>query len=177
MKKSWVLIIILSLVFLLPLLAMFLPGYLGARLVAPEAELKYNLHEIQNALRAYSIKHKGNYPADISILVNDKYINDWPQNPILKHTQKMHPVGFGDPESQGNFTYLPVKINDVIIGYYLFAYGFEKKINNDIDINKDGKPENVIIILSGPKNSKLPPIKEMLKSLHGDASPGAVTAS
>jgi uncharacterized protein YneF (UPF0154 family) len=161
MKKDWTLIIAIIFIILFVCGGMFIPGYYKAGFYAPEAELKSNLHQIQIGLKKYATDHEGHYPVNIEEILTVKYLSDWPYNPILKHKIRMVPISYGSEPSEGNFTYLPVYSNDLIAGYYLFAYGYKKIFDSDLDINGDGILDNVIIVISSGKD--LPQLKELLK--------------
>ena len=61
-------------------------------------------------------------------------------------------IGFGQEPYEGNFTYLPVNIEGKIAAYYLIGYGSSSK--SGIDVNKDGFPDHVIMVLDGVGYSK-----------------------
>ncbi|MCH7472935.1 hypothetical protein IIA79_08300 [bacterium] len=151
-----------------------LPSLLTIKPKVKEAEVKVNLHSIQLALERYATDSPGNvYPLTIrggdaiqgeDELSNNGYMPSYPVNPISEDSAKMHNIAFGDPDFEGNFTYIPVESNGLVKGYYLFGYGFGE--NDGEDVNGDGKPDHVIAVLSsGSSHSSNADVWPELKDL------------
>jgi len=145
-------------------------GYCGASWYAKSAELKSNVHTIQIALERFAGEHDGIYPPNTKLLLQEGYLVEFPDNPLIKGIQPMHEISFGDKPFQGCFTYIPVKIDGKIQAYYLFAYGFEKRPYRDpkdlfLDVDKDGKHDWVIIVVESDNEqvrSLMPSLEELL---------------
>jgi hypothetical protein len=111
-----------------------------------EIEVKANLHTLQIAVDRYGFDHQGHYPRQIQDLVTEKYILAFPENPFDK--QPMRSVRIGDPDFEGNFTYEPVIVSGEVTGYNLYVYGSRRTAGQDI--NSDGIPDHVILVLQNP---------------------------
>ena len=146
------------------------PSYQFGKYRAVEAETKSNLHTIKTALERYSSSHDNRYPGNINLLYKEEIIHILPHNPFKKNKANIEEIAFGQDDFEGNFTYLPVEIDGSIKGYYLFCYGWRK--NPGQDINNDGIPDHVILVLksefmSESENAengvdKLPPVEDLL---------------
>jgi len=110
---------------------------------AAEAQVKANLHTIQITLERYGIDHGDRYPGEINDLIKSDYLTSFPINPFSRG--QMQEVDFGDPNFEGNFTYVPVIVSGEVIGYNLLGYGARQ--TDGLDINDDGVPDHVIINL------------------------------
>ena len=109
-----------------------------------EAEVKSNLRGIQIALERYCVENGNRYPAEINELITSEYITSFWKNPFS--TEPMRPIEFGDPNFEGNFTYVPVIVSGEVTGYSLLGYGYRQTYGEDV--NGDGVPDHVILSIS-----------------------------
>jgi hypothetical protein len=117
---------------------------------AAEAEVKANAHTFKIALERYAIDYGGGlYPDRIEMLSDDGYLTDFPDNPFTG--QPMKNVPYGSHEFEGNFTYLPVKSDEKITGYYLLAYGY-KTTTGECLLDPDVNDHVIIVLSSGSEN-------------------------
>jgi hypothetical protein len=128
-------------------------------------ETKLNLHIIQHALELYAEKNNGLYPESIGSLLGNAL------KTIPKNAYQDSPfmfVPYGSPDFKGNFTYLPLKINNEVRGYYLLAYGNEYDVGAQLfglDI-----ADHVIMVLDSetsekptwPDNVPFPDIRDVI---------------
>ena len=165
--------------FLLIVSGLFLPNisYLPSK--ANEAETKSNCNQITLALEKYSEDHDWLYPSEINVLIEDGYLDKFPDNPFSE--EEMISVKLGSEDFEGNFTYVPVYKGEIVIGYYLMGYGHQE--NYGIDVDNDGTRDHVItvrysteeyyeydsegnrILIGRPVDEKpeIPPLEELLR--------------
>jgi hypothetical protein len=119
-----------------------------------EHETKANLRSIQHALEIYSKEHDGNYPENIELLLDD-VITRFPLNAY--NGSPFRNVSYGSPDFEGNFTYLPLKVDGNVRGYYLLAYG-DMYVNGVRLLNPD-VADHVILVLDSEtgQTSRWPP--------------------
>jgi len=149
------------------LAAIALPNYRLAKEKAREAELKAYTHSLQIALERYAVDSSGLYPESMHKLIELDYITSYPSNPFSDTRVVMKEIDFGDPDYEGNFTYVPVTINGRITGYYLLGWG-SKKIPGKIDVDEDGTMDHVALVVTsgsefGQTDSSYPPLKDLIK--------------
>jgi hypothetical protein len=107
-----------------------------------EAAVKSHAHAIQIGLERYAIEHGGLYPENIDDLLG-AYLVEFPFNELVAGSMKNVKYGAGDVA--GNFTYLPIEINQQIVGYYLLAYGWLENPGQRLMGNDE--PDHVIIVI------------------------------
>jgi len=121
------------------------PSLISAAGKAREAETKANLHSIQIALEQYAFDHEHVYPMEIEVLVGD-YLDVFPTNAFTG--KEMVNIGFEDGPSEGDFTYVPFPVDgESARGYYLMAYGEIYRNTDGMDVDGDGKPDEVVLVL------------------------------
>jgi hypothetical protein len=120
--------------------------------VEPETESKItaNANAIKAMLERYAM-NKFQYPNDIWELSIDNFlpsISDpsYPQNPFTQKPVRI--IAFKEEPYAGEMTYLPVRDGGKVKGFYLIAYGDKKSKGEDVD--KDGKPDQVVVVIKGP---------------------------
>ena len=117
-----------------------------------------NVRIMQIALERYSIDHDGNYPTDIEELLKLGYLKEFPvyyQSGSEHRTMRNIPVD-GSTGSWGDFSYWTQTVDSKTIRYSLCIYGDKQtygngKAKNRVDIDGDGKRENVIVFVSVPE--------------------------
>ncbi len=139
--------------------ALAIPNLVDARGRARDAETKANSHTIQIALERY-YTDKREYPIDSQILIDETYVTSFPNNSYT--SDEMVDIEFGTNQPQGNFTYIPILIKDIVVGYYLMSYG-----NGDFpgeDVDSDGTDDQVILVLDSnwDGTDKLPELSDLL---------------
>ena len=104
-----------------------------------EGEIMTNIYAIDEALNKYAEDHGNVYPEDLSVVIKEGYmkqmivkppsqlgilttLDDFPVNPLSYTSEPMRQIEFGDPDFEGNFTYIPVEIDGELKTYYLFCY-------------------------------------------------------
>lgn len=80
-----------------------------------------NLYAIRIALERYGVDHNALYPEDISTIIKEEYLNEFPINPYTK--EQMKNIELGSEPELGEFTYVPLYQNGEVRSYYLFIYG------------------------------------------------------
>ena len=153
------------------LLSMLLPSYIKSPLRARESEAKANCHAIQIAVERYGADHQGLYPENTDVLLTDGYLEHFPMNAFTWEPMiPMIEVDFGSPDYPGNFSYLPYVFEGEITGYYLLGYTDENEPGQDI--NADGIPDHVIIVVNshdpGNPDASLPELSEYLSVYQPD---------
>jgi hypothetical protein len=148
-------------------LAISVPSWVGSYILQDEAEIKANVHTIQQVLESYAVDHDGLYPERIETLLDEDYLTDFPQNPFA--SQPMENVPYGSPDFEGNFTYLPFSYNNEVREYYLIGYGHNSRPGQRL-VNP-AEDDHAIIIYSNeqdnplrPDDVPLPTIQEAIKS-------------
>lgn len=129
----------------------------------PEWESKKNLHTLQIVLERYAVSHIGEFPAGIDDMITDHVINSFPLNPFTEKT--MRNIPFHSEPFEGEFTYVPVSREGIIVGYYLLLYG--RKENEGMDINGDGVRDHVILVLDSETAEAIPdfpPLSDLLNN-------------
>lgn len=126
-----------------------------------EKEVEANIHAIQVTIEKYAVENNGDYPEDISDVIGDDLMVEFPNNPMTE--RNMEPVDFGSENHEGNFTYIPDTGGDEITGYYLFGYGLEATEGEDV--NGDGIGDQVCILVMGwiGEESDMTPLEELLE--------------
>jgi hypothetical protein len=105
------------------LFSLFILNSIGGNpIIFLEARTKSNALLINNALQRYAADMGGFYPDNIGSLIGDNYLTTMPDN--LFTGQPMKNVAYNSPDSVGNVTYLPLKVEDQIQGYYFLIYGY-----------------------------------------------------
>ncbi len=131
--------------------------------VPPWHMTRDNLSTIQIAVERYADHNDGHYPLTIEDLFTEPILNSTPRN---RYTGKlMVEIPFGATPWEGEFTYVPVKQGEDVIGYYLIAYGGKDWRGDDID--GDGQPDHVLQVLSSKDahpETLLPPLEELLRA-------------
>jgi hypothetical protein len=132
-----------------------------------EAEVEYYTHTIQIALEMYAQDYGGLYPDHIEAIIDGGYLAAFPENPFTN--QPMKNVPYGSPDFEGNFTYLPVKLEIGISGYILLGYGYKTTIGECL-LDPE-QSDHVIIILSsgseyslGPDDISSPLLQDAIRS-------------
>jgi len=123
------------------------PGVVWDNAKANEIITKANVRIIQKQLERYSQQNDGIYPPDITSMVQSGFIKAIPNNPFITPQAPMQGISFGQTPFEGNFTYVPVNIDGRISAYYLLGYGAATNAGEDVD--KDGMPDHVIVVLDG----------------------------
>ncbi len=140
-----------------------LPSWVHNPTMKADSEVKENIHTIMIALERYAVDSGGLYPERIESLVDDQYMAFFPGNPFIWQANEVPPVmseivenrinppmkivPYGSPDFEGNFTYLPVIIDDEVVGYYLIGYGY-KKTTGDRLISPDVEDHVIIVVES-----------------------------
>jgi hypothetical protein len=117
-----------------------------------------NVRIIQAALDHYSTDHDGVYPENIDDLLSMGYLYKFPiyyQSGPERRTMRNIPYS-EDSGTWGDFSYWTQKVDGKVTKYFLCVYGDRKtfrngKAKNRIDIDGDGKRENVILFVSEPE--------------------------
>jgi type II secretory pathway pseudopilin PulG len=115
-----------------------------------EAEVKYYTHTIQIALEMYARDYGGLYPDRIEAIIDESYLATYPENPFTN--QPMKNVPYGSPDFEGNFTYLPLKLENGISGYILLGYGYKTTVGECL-LDPDQNDHVIIVLSSGSENS------------------------
>jgi hypothetical protein len=129
----------------------------GLDVEAANTKIKQLMHAMQLALERYSVDNPRRfYPDSIDQLVQQGYLLPGLYiNPITSvdgQSRNARDVPFGwSAEARGNFSYLK-KYNPAgdVIGYVLLAYGADPDnlgTGGVRDVNLDGKPDGVILML------------------------------
>ena len=127
-----------------------------------------NIYAIDEALNKYAEDHGNVYPEDLSVVIKEGYmkqmivkppsqlgilttLDDFPVNPLSYTSEPMRQIKFGDPDFEGNFTYIPVEIDGELKTYYLFCYA--PRLTQDYfptkDVDGDGVDDYVLKITHG----------------------------
>jgi len=109
----------------------------------------------------------GEYPYDLDVLINKGYFNGWSHpNPFSISNKPIRDEPFDNSNAPGNFTYLPIKENHKITGYFIITYGKADRL----DVDGDGKGDKVFDIIENgvwiPEpwaRDRLPLIAKLLK--------------
>ena len=125
------------------------PWYLNARAWARDDQVKIKLYEIQRGVETYSVHHNRLYPLDVQLVIEEGFMDGFPVNPFTH--QPMREIAFGETPSDGEFTYIPVIIDNKVQGYYLFCYGEAKKRHPPdkwhLDVDRDGVDDHVNMVV------------------------------
>ena len=119
-----------------------------------EIQVKNNIRKIYNALENYAYENDNLYPENIQVLIDEKYLKEYPANALSESNQPMQGVEFGSTGIDGNFTYFPVSEKGEVINYYLIGYGANRAdslITKEtyLDVDEDGTHDNVLIVQGG----------------------------
>ena len=126
------------------ILAMILPGPIGAYRVAKDSQTKSNVHTIQIHLEQWASDHGGLYPSSIRALIQDGYLTEPLVNPFTQAPMKE--IAFGSSPFEGEFTYVPVFDDGHVRSFYLLGYGDRDKWGYDVD--GDAVDDHVLIIVT-----------------------------
>ncbi|MFH1675495.1 MAG: hypothetical protein ABIC40_00620, partial [bacterium] len=115
------------------LVAAAIPNWQRAKRKAMRAEVRSNIHTIQVALCRYGVDHddsdhfccEGIFPDEISSLIEEGYIIDFPVNPFTREPMKN--IELGSEPQAGEFTYVPIYGNGAARGFLLYAYDDEEE--------------------------------------------------
>jgi hypothetical protein len=119
-----------------------------------QAVEKANTDAIQLALDRYAVDHDGLNPERIETLIDESYLVSLPSNSFTH--QPMKNVPYGSPDFEGNFTYLPLMIDEKIHGYYLIAYGYKTTAGLHL-LNPDQEDHVITVVSSSPDYPPWPP--------------------
>ena len=119
----------------------------GQALKADRARYQDITHLLDTALTAYGVDHDGTFPADPQVLVEEGYLESFPD-------LQLTPLG---EYLEGGYTYVPLSDEaGTIVGYYLFVYGVDPHGGHDVftaenladpahfQVARDGKPDGVV---------------------------------
>ena len=125
-----------------------------------EAEVGSYIQSLQVPLERWAMDNDDQYPEDINDLITSGILDEFPINALSDGN--MEPIEFGAEPFEGNFTYVPVTVEDRIMGYYLFGYGLESTEGTDVDGDGDG--DHVVSLVNGwiGEESDLTPLEELL---------------
>jgi type II secretory pathway pseudopilin PulG len=152
--------------------ALALPGYYSGIRKQKENQTRANLHQIQIALDRYYYDHNGVFPVDVTMMVENGYMDAIPINAFSG--QPMREIPFGAYPYEGEFTYIPFTKENETKAYYLLAYGVDGGKGSDVDEN--GSDDHVILVVNNGADVRFqnsprlnpiapPPLKDVLKSL------------
>lgn len=120
--------------------------------IKPETKsiVQSNFDRVQIALERYASRNF-KYPEDITELQETGLLPSetdptYPRNPYTANPVRF--IDFKTKPFAGEITYIPVKEGERVKGYYLLGYG--DRSNRGLDVDGDGKPDNVIIVMQGP---------------------------
>ena len=158
-RTGGIILMILSSLIVIVHIFFFPPQFVRVLEYSKVSEVKIGLGEIDNALDQYKADHNNTYPSDIHELVSQEYLTGFHLNPYS--LEAMRDVQFRSEFRAGDFTYLPVTINNQVRGYYLL--GYSAFIAGE-DVNGDGNPDHVIEVLSSADDThqELPPLADLL---------------
>lgn len=124
-----------------------------------EELISRNLELIQTRLEHHASQNGGEYPEDIYVILNGTYASPFYSNPITR--VDVENVPYGDVGSEGDITYLPVKIDGKVVGYYIIAYGVRRSLTRDL--NQNGIKDNILTIVEGSQDGvDLPPVRSLI---------------
>jgi hypothetical protein len=157
-RTGGIILMILSVVIVIVNIFYFPPQFVRLIEYSKVDNVKIGLGEIQDALNRYRDDHNNTYPTDIHDLIQQDYITGFHLNPYS--LEAMKEVPFQSDFKAGDFTYVPVLVNNRIRGYYLMGYS---QFLPGEDVNGDGKPDHVVEVLSSYDSSgQLPPLADLL---------------
>jgi len=149
-------------IFILAIALLSIPSYNDAKATSLESELSMNTIMISWAFLWYGAEHNYHYPEDPQEIIDCKYLTGWPVNPYTD--EAMTNVDFNSENRDGNFSYIPVRDENGIYGFYLFTYGAHTPGK---DVNLDGVPDYVNIIHNSHPYSErksLTPLEDLLNT-------------
>ncbi|MBU1022871.1 hypothetical protein KKB99_01180 [bacterium] len=119
-----------------------------------EIQVKNNIRRIYNTLESYAYENEKHYPENIQMLIDEKYLKEFPVNALSEANGQMQNVEFGSSGIDGNFTYFPVIEKGEVISCYLIGYGANRDSSSNakspyLDVDGDGSHDNVLIVLGG----------------------------
>ncbi len=119
----------------------------GQALKAERAKYQETTHVLDAAMTAYGVDHDGTFPADPQVLVEEGYLEYFPD---------LQPTPLGE-YLEGGYTYVPLSDKaGAIVGYYLFVYGVDPHGGQDVfsaenmadpvhfQVARDGEPDGVV---------------------------------
>jgi hypothetical protein len=116
-----------------------------------------NARIIQSALEKYSADHDGTYPTEIEELLKLGYLKEFPvYYESGSERRTMRNIPFSEHSGRwGDFSYWPNDVNGKVTRYCLCIYGDKRtyrggRAKNRVDIDGDGRRENVIVFSCDP---------------------------
>lgn len=145
------------------------PCWMGNPIKMGESEVESDAHAVQISLEQYAVDH-GFYPDRIETLIDESYLTAFPRNPFNYQTidvpqgstkdphiyQPMKNIPYGSPDFEGNFTYLPLKIDENIFGFYLIGYGYKITVGRCL-LNTNQDDHVIIVVFSSLERKLWPP--------------------
>ena len=162
------------------LFALFLPTYRQAKLIVKCAELKSNTHAIQIVMERYWADNCV-YPEDPHLIESTGYlISSQLTNPFTDNPMELTTY---DPDNYySSIGYIPLVLEGHAFAYFIVTFGPQETPGKDI--NADGLPDHVIMVLQSGcdcrnidcepfysehseiyETFEIPPIKDAIKDL------------